>query len=264
MKDFILLSPSIYEKSFYKACVLLFQVTVIVKGNKKKCIEEKTYQARSNSLPKHFTDGTKSSGDKECPTTVKPFRKKRRIMIYICPLKTKIIIRQVGKYLTVHMRVPKAMTGYKTKGLCQRGCPPLEQMKWDKMSTLDKLIASLYKKDQLTKRVRRKRERRARKLCGKANIRGFYYKSCFFDMLTSNDASFVKAAKKAMKDFHTINKDDKGRPIVNETERDYWTGPSAGAISSSTKSPDSSSQGLSMSWYTMMVLVISVMGMIYK
>lgn len=189
-----------------------------MRGLKRKCIKEKTYQARSFSLPTHFSDGTKSSGDKDCPTTVTQLRKGRRIMIDICPLKTKIIIRQVGKYLTVHMRVPKDLTRRpNTIGLCQRGCPRLQQMNLDKKSELKQLIDSFYKEDKLTKRVRREREERARKLCGRAKIKGFYYKSCIFDMLTSDDKTFVKAARKAMKDFRTINKDDEGRPIVNET-----------------------------------------------
>lgn len=179
------------------------------------------YQARSFSLPTHFSDGTKSSGDKDCPTTVTQLKKRRRIMIDICPLKTKIIIRQVGKYLTVHMRVPKDLTRRKTIGLCQRGCPRIEQMNLDKMSRIDKVIASFYKEDKLSKRVKRQRQERARRLCGAAKVTGFYYKSCLFDMLTSDDATFVKAARKAMKDFRTINKDDEGRPIVNETARDF-------------------------------------------
>ena len=196
-----------------------------MKGFKRKCIEEKTYQARSFSLPTHFSDGTKSSGDKECPTTVTQLKNGRRIMIDICHLKTKIIIRQVGKYLTVHMRVPKDLTRRKSIGLCQRGCPRIEQMNLEKMTEIEQVIDSFYKKDKLSKRVRREREERARKLCGKANIKGFYYKSCLFDMLTSDDKTFVKAARKAMKDFRTINKDDEGRPIVNETARDYPSKP---------------------------------------
>lgn len=196
-----------------------------MRGFRRKCIEEKMYQARSFSLPTHFSDGTKSSGDKDCATTVTQLKKGRRIMIDICHLKTKIIIRQVGKYLTVHMRVPKDLTRRKSIGLCQRGCPRIEQMNLDNMTGLEQYINSLYPKDKLSKRVRREREERARKLCGKANIQGFYYKSCLFDMLTSDDKTFVKAARKAMKDFRTINKDDEGRPIVNETARDYLSKP---------------------------------------
>jgi hypothetical protein len=146
-------------------------------------------------------------------------------MIYICPLKTKIIIRQVGKFLTVHMRVPKDLTRRKSIGLCQRGCPRIEQMNLDKMNRIDKVIASFYKEDKLSKRVKRQRQEKARRLCGAAKVTGFYYKSCLFDLLTSNDKSFVTAARKAMKDFRTINKDDEGKPIVNETARDLWTGP---------------------------------------
>ncbi|XP_028406952.1 RGM domain family member B-like [Dendronephthya gigantea] len=204
------------------------KVTVIVRGLKHKCIEEKMYQARSFSLPAHFSDGTKSSGDKDCATTVTRVGKGRRVIIDICPLKTEIIIRQVGKYLTVHMRVPKDMTRRKTFGLCQRGCPRIEQMNLDKRSPIDKVITMLYKKDKLekmSKRVKRQRQERARRICGAARVRGFYYKSCLFDMLTSDDASFAKAARKAMKDFRTINVDDNGNPIVNETARDWWTGP---------------------------------------
>lgn len=198
---------------------------MIVRGLKRKCIEEKTYQARSFSLPKHFSDGTKRSGDKDCPTTVKQLKKGRRILINICPLKTKIIIRQVEKYLIVHMRVPEDLTRRKTIGLCQRGCPRIEQINLDKMNRVDKVIASLYKKEKLTKRVKRQRQERARKLCGAAKVTGFYYKSCLFDMLTSDDASFVKAARKAMKDFRSINKDDDGKHIVKEAARHYRTRP---------------------------------------
>ena len=196
-----------------------------MRGLKRKCIEEKTYQARSYSLPAHFSDGTKSSDNKDCPTKIKKFKKGKRILIHICPLKTRIIIRQVGKYLTVHMRVPEELTQRRTIGLCQRGCPKIEQMNLDKMNRIDKIIASLYKERKLSTRVRRQRQERARRLCRAAKVRGFYYKSCLFDMMTSNDASFVRAARKAMKDFRTINKDDKGYPIVNETVRDFWTGP---------------------------------------
>ena len=245
-------------------CIPFLQVTVIVRGLKRKCIEEKTYQAKSFSLPAHFSDGTKSSSDKECPTTVTQLKKGRRVMINICPLKTKIIIRQVGKYLTVHMRVPKDLTRRKSIGLCQRGCPRIEQMNLDKMGRIEKFVASLYKENKLSKRVKRQRQERAQRLCGAAKVRGFYYKSCLFDMLTSDDPSFVQAARKAMKDFKTINKDDEGRPIVNETARDFWTGPTRTSVTTvrtidTTLLPSSSGYTVHKSSFSLLLIILVVL-----
>lgn len=205
---------------------LLFylQVTVIVKEYKRKCIKEKTYQAKSFSLPAVFTDGTKSSSDDDCPTRIRQLVKGRLVQLDICRLKTRIIIRQVGKYLTVHLRVPQALMRRKTIGLCQRGCPRIERMNLDKVPRLNSLITS-HTKDILSKRVKRQRHSRARRLCRAAKLTGFYYKSCIFDLMMSDDSSFVRAARTAMKDFRTINVDDHGKPIVNETARDFYIEP---------------------------------------
>lgn len=199
------------------------QVTVIVKEFKRNCIQEKTYQARSFLLPAVFTDGTKSSEDEDCPTQIHEIQRGRAIRLDICALKTLIIIRQVGKYLTVHMRVPEDLMKRKTIGLCQHGCPRIEQMNLDKLPRVNKLIAS-YTKDTLNKKVKRQRYKRARRLCLAAKVTGFYYKSCLFDLLASGDSSFVKAAKTAMKDFRKINVDEGGELIVNETAKDFYTG----------------------------------------
>lgn len=204
---------------------LLFrsQVTVIVKESRRKCIQEKTYQARSSSLPAVFSDGTKSSDDKDCPTRIRKTERGKVVVLDICPLKTVIIIRQVGKYLTVHMKVPKQLARRRTMGLCQRGCPRIEQMNLDKTPRVNKFIAS-YTKDTLNTRVKRQRYKRALRLCRAAKVTGFYYKSCLFDLMASGDPSFARAARTAMKDFGKINVDDRGKPIVNETAKDLDTG----------------------------------------
>lgn len=243
------------EKSLHRALIrLLFrsQVTVIVKESKRKCIEEKTYQARSSSLPAVFSDGTKSSGDTDCPTRVRKTERGKAVRLDICPLKTIIIIRQVGKYLTVHMKVPKQLARRRTIGLCQRGCPRIEQMNLDKTPRVNKFIAS-YSKDTLNKRVKRQRYKRALRLCRAAKVTGFYYKSCLFDLMASGDPSFARAARTAMKDFGKINIDDRGKPIVNETAEDLVQDLELIPTGSSTSAFRPTSSSVRVTWNSMSV-----------
>jgi hypothetical protein len=83
-------------------------------------------------------------------------------------------------------------------------------------------------------------------------------------MLTSDDPSFVQAARKAMKDFKTINKDDEGRPIVNETARDFWTGPTRTSVTTvrtidTTLLPSSSAYTVHKSSFSLLLIILVVL-----
>lgn len=178
---------------------LFLQITVVIKG-RKGCSKQRTYRAVAYSLPAAFIDGSREAGPKDCPTKVSEVIKGSLIHIDICNIATKIIIRQVGHYLTFHVRMPQEIVENTTTGLCVSGCPPRERIDYRELlsNTDEELITMLPGRTRITRRE-------ATKKCTDSNVNGFYLDSCLFDLLTTGDANFSAAAKSAMDDAVSLD-----------------------------------------------------------
>ena len=174
----------------------------MVLKRQKGCSKQKTYQAsisrdlKQHRLPAGFVDSSQETGPKECPARVSEIISGSLIHIDICYIKTKIVIRKVGQFLTFHIRMPQEIVGNTTKGLCVSGCPARERIDYRELLSLTE--PELQGRAKLTRRE-------AAKKCTDANVRGFYMDSCLFDLLTTGDANFTAAAKSAMDDALSLD-----------------------------------------------------------
>lgn len=170
------------------------KVTVVLYDYEKGCVIPKIYQATSGNLPSTFTDGSVQTGPVENPAQIHQVEVsyEKYIKIKINYISTTIIIRQVGKYLTFSMIMPGDLLGNSTKGLCVKGCPSYDRIDYGQV-----LLDREQNAEEKTVKIVR---RDAEKICQSANTRGFYYNSCLFDLMTTGNVNFSRAASTAMED----------------------------------------------------------------
>lgn len=85
------------------------------------------------------------------------------------------------------------------QGLCISGCPKREIIDYREILS--------FTEAQLKKRLPKRKvtRREATKECRNSRIQGFYLDSCVFDLLTTGDRNFTKAAKSALEDAFTLD-----------------------------------------------------------
>ncbi|KFM80219.1 Repulsive guidance molecule A, partial [Stegodyphus mimosarum] len=159
------------------------KVTVIIRQHS-PCALEKMYEAQTDSLPSVFVDGSKTSGP---GVKIVVVAASKHIEIHLRYIATKIIIRQVGHYLTFAAEMPSTVAVQGAQGetheLCVRGCPKRERIEFE--GFLDFKSGS---------------KREALAACRALNLTGFYLNACVFDIVTTGDSSFSTAARDAMFD----------------------------------------------------------------
>lgn len=186
-------------------CFLLLQITVLIKAKGNGCVNQKIYRAKAGSLPAEFHDGTQQTGPSDCPAIIHRRRKgaQVQIKIKICYIRTTIIIRQVGEFLTFLVKIPEQILfNSPTTGLCVTGCPYRQRIDYRELLS--------FTDDQLA----RMRPRRSSKMtrneahakCTETKIKGFYFDSCLFDLLTTGNVNFSAAAWHALHDSFELDK----------------------------------------------------------
>ncbi|XP_042899269.1 repulsive guidance molecule A [Parasteatoda tepidariorum] len=159
------------------------KVTVIIRQHS-PCAQEKTYEAQSDYLPGVFPDGSKWSGP---GVRIREEVPGKHIEIHLRYIATKIVIRQVGNYLTFAAKMPSTVAVQGAQGetleLCVKGCPRREIIDFENI---------------LDPKSGPKQEAIA--ACRALNITDFYLDACVFDLLTTGDGSFSAAARDAMLD----------------------------------------------------------------
>lgn len=158
------------------------------------CAVEKTYEAQTDFLPGVFLDGSRSSGP---GVRIREETPGRHIEIHLRYIATRIVIRQVGQYLTFAVKMPSSIAVQGAEGgayeLCVRGCPRRERIDFERILEPD----SGPKKEAIA-------------ACRALNITDFYLDACVFDLLTTGDGSFSEAARNAMLDSGQV-------PAVNSS-----------------------------------------------
>lgn len=179
-------------------------ITVLIKARGKGCVDQKIYRAKAGSLPAEFHDGTQQTGPADCPAVIYPRKKGPRvhIAIKICYISTTIIIRQVGEFLTFHVKIPEQLLSMKspTTGLCVTGCPYRQRIDYrELLSYTDVQLAVM--RPRRTKMSRKE----AHAKCTETKITGFYLDSCLFDLLTTGNVNFSAAAWHALDDSFLLD-----------------------------------------------------------
>lgn len=185
------------------------QIVVILREQKKGCVEQKIYRAETDSLPAVFLDGTWATGPASCPARIVEVIKGSLIHINLCYIKTKIVIRQVGKYLTFHIRIPEDIGSSSSRGLCVVGCPERERIDYKEVLSF---TAAQLQERKITVRYSRQQ---ATDICNASDAKGFYLDSCVFDLMMTGDKNFTVAAKKALDDAFELDSEGTVKDIQN-------------------------------------------------
>ncbi|XP_061426718.1 hemojuvelin-like [Lethenteron reissneri] len=181
------------------------KLTIIFKGQQ-HCTDERVYHAETDDLPAAFVDGTKMGGlgGRQYAASGLLVTEKvpgRHVEISAVYIGTTVAVRQVGRYLTFAIRTParvaEAYDHDESLGqalqLCWRGCPGTERLDQEAGgaggSGGDGRTAGVFT------------ARTARAACEeRLSVDDPYFETCVFDLLTTGDLSFARAAAFASQD----------------------------------------------------------------
>ncbi|XP_072038109.1 repulsive guidance molecule A-like isoform X2 [Amphiura filiformis] len=189
------------------------KLSIIIKDHD-ECAERKLYQAQSGNLPAYFVDGTQEAGYGHS-VLIADIVPGEHVEIHIKYIATVIVIRQQGAYLQFAIRMPEdlihGINGEDDTQLCVRGCPLRERIDYKD-----------FMQDFLTEKSQRQS---SVDQCRDANVINDYLDSCVFDLLTTGDQNFTKAAQHAMMDLNRLHPKAsvilKNRTSVFENEELY-------------------------------------------
>ncbi|CAM2114267.1 repulsive guidance molecule B [Caretta caretta] len=185
------------------------KITIIFKSYQ-DCTEQKVYQAVTDDLPAAFVDGTTSGGDSDTKSLRIVERVSGRYMeMHARYIGTTVFVRQVGRYLTLAIRMPEelAMAYEESQDLqlCVNGCPSSERiddsghLPLPVMGQLLPHAASAQPQSVYTL------ESATTKCHEKMLVKDIYFYSCVFDLLTTGDANFTAAAHRALQDVEALH-----------------------------------------------------------
>ncbi len=170
-----------------------FQLSIILKDHD-ECGERKLYQAQAGNLPAYFVDGTQEAGFGHS-VLIADIVPGEHVEIHIKYIATVIVIRQHANYLQFAIRMPDdlihGMNEKDNNQLCVKGCPLGERINYKE-----------FMKDFLTEKSQRQSSVAQ---CRDANVIDDYLDSCVFDLLTTGDQNFTKAAQHAMMDVSRLH-----------------------------------------------------------
>ncbi|XP_071965905.1 repulsive guidance molecule A-like isoform X2 [Antedon mediterranea] len=188
------------------------KISVVIKSNA-KCAEQKIYFAESGRLPAAFLDGTNTSGPSQSVVILDVVPRKH-VEIHLQYVATTIVLRQVGRFLTFALSMPRDLIQDKEDDalqLCVKGCPARERIYFkDFLNLRYKQLDNLDPSRKLTSRVE------AVAKCKKAEVTNDYFDSCVFDLMTTGNANFSLAAQHAFMDVKRLHPNPK-RVLANRT-----------------------------------------------
>ena len=204
------------------------QLSVIIKAYD-GCAERKLYSAQSGNLPAYFVDGTQDAGYGHS-VLIEDVIPGEHVEIHIKYISTVIVVRQQGQYLQFAIRMPEDLIHKDdSTQFCVAGCPHKERISYK-----DFIKNFLPEKTQRQSMVRE---------CRDAVLIDDYLDSCVFDLLTTGDQNFTKAALHAQMDVNRLHPQGtlllKNRTSVFEDEELYsllTTNGQNGAMTSSRTS----------------------------
>lgn len=215
---------------------LPLQITVIFKPYE-GCTDQRVYQAITDNLPSAFDDGTVSSGDpihasagaeggtgKVRALWISERSPGRHVELHAGYIGVTVIVRQLGRYLTLAVRIPEelaqAYDATQDLQLCLNGCPSGERIDQGGHLPLPLSPPALgLQLHQLRRPVHSPQTQTssygvpqvfgvegARERCREQlEVQDIYFHSCVFDLLTTGDANFTVAAYSALKDMESLH-----------------------------------------------------------
>ncbi|KAG8456347.1 hypothetical protein GDO86_002216 [Hymenochirus boettgeri] len=185
------------------------KITIIFKSFQ-GCTDQKVYQAVSDDLPAAFVDGTTSGGDSESKTLRIIERVGgKHVEMHARYIGTIVIVRQLGNYLTLAVRMPEelAMAYEESQDLqlCVNGCPTSERIDEGGHLQLPAIVNKLYETSSVQAASMYTLESAIDKCLEKIQVKHIYFHSCVFDLLTTGDANFTAAAYSAWEDVEALH-----------------------------------------------------------
>lgn len=191
----------------------------------------------TDSLPAAFDDGTVSSGDPIHVSTgpdgasakvralwISERSPGRHVELHAGYIGVTVIVRQLGRYLTLAVRIPEelaqAYDATQDLQLCLNGCPSGERIDQAGHLPLPLSPPGLGPQHQQLQRPRHSALTQAhaasrahvfglegaRERCREQlEVQDIYFHSCVFDLLTTGDANFTSAAYSALKDMESLH-----------------------------------------------------------
>nr|XP_057927101.1 RGM domain family member B [Doryrhamphus excisus] len=208
------------------------KITVIFKPFE-GCTEQRVYQAVTDNIPAAFDDGTVSSGDpihisagadgatgKVRALWISERSPGHHVELHAGYIGVTVIVRQLGRYLTLAVRIPEEMAqaydATQDLQLCLNGCPRGERIDQGGHLPLSPPSVGLQllhgprysSQVQLSSHggrhvftVESAKDRCREQL----EVQDIYFHSCVFDLLTTGDANFTVAAYSAQKDMESLH-----------------------------------------------------------
>ncbi|XP_054628270.1 RGM domain family member B [Dunckerocampus dactyliophorus] len=210
------------------------KITVIFKPYE-GCTDQRVYQAVTDNIPAAFDDGTVSSGDPIHISTgadgatgkvralwISERSPGHHVELHAGYIGVTVIVRQLGRYLTLAVRIPEEMAqaydATQDLQLCLNGCPRGERI--DQGGHLPLYPPSVGLQLQLLHGPRYSSQVQlsshggrqvftmegAKDRCREQlEVQDIYFHSCVFDLLTTGDANFTVAAYSAQKDMESLH-----------------------------------------------------------
>ncbi|XP_066471061.1 repulsive guidance molecule B isoform X2 [Tiliqua scincoides] len=186
------------------------KITIIFKSYQ-DCTDQKVYQAVTDDLPAAFVDGTTSGGGDSDTKSLRIVERVsgKYVEMHARYIGTTVFVRQLGRYLTLAIRMPEELTmSYEESQdlqLCVNGCPSSERI--DDSGHLPLPVVGQLHPHGASSQARSvyTLESATVKCHEKMLVKDIYFSSCVFDLLTTGDANFTAAAHSALQDVEALH-----------------------------------------------------------
>ncbi|CAI9170900.1 unnamed protein product [Rangifer tarandus platyrhynchus] len=184
-------------------------ITIIFKAHR-ECTDQKVYQAVTDDLPAAFVDGSTSGGDGD-PKSLRIVEREsgRSVEMHARYMGTTVFVRQLGRYLTLAIRMPEALAmAYEESQdlqLCVTGCPLGERIDDGQGQVSAILGPGLARGPAAPAWPGYTLETASARCHERMPVKDIYFQSCVFDLLTTGDANFTAAAHSALEDVEALH-----------------------------------------------------------
>ena len=185
------------------------QITIIFKAHR-ECTDQKVYQAVTDDLPAAFVDGSTCGGDGD-PKSLRIVEREsgRSVEMHARYMGTTVFVRQLGRYLTLAIRMPEALAmAYEESQdlqLCVTGCPLGERIDDGQGQVSAILGPGLPRSPAAPAWPGYTLETASARCHEQMPVKDIYFQSCVFDLLTTGDANFTAAAHSALEDVEALH-----------------------------------------------------------
>jgi RGM family protein len=139
----------------------------------------------------------------------------KHVELHIHYINTTIVVRQIGRYFTFAIRMPRQLVNGLGEGgvragrhsepeLCVKGCPASERIDY-KQYLADRRDHVTRIQSQASGLQVTMTRQEAEETCRDSGLVDFYFDSCVFDLMATGDRNFTLAALSALRDVMKLD-----------------------------------------------------------